>query len=49
MSASSVDHEELKAKIKEFSHLAAELSNQAVQVSKVNRKQGLDLQHFSGK
>ncbi len=40
---SSFEHEELKAKIKEFSHQAAVLSRQSVEVSKVNRKQGLDL------
>ena len=34
---------ELKAKIKELGKLAAELSRQSVEVSKVNRKQGLDL------
>ncbi|MBG1265159.1 hypothetical protein [Nostoc sp. WHI] len=40
---STVEYEELKAKIKQFSHQAAELSNQSVKISKVNRKEGLDL------
>ncbi len=40
---SSVEYEELKARIKEFSHQAAELSKQSVKISKTNRKQGLDL------
>ncbi len=40
---STTEYEELKAKIKQFSHQAAELSNQAVKISQVNRKQGLDL------
>jgi hypothetical protein len=35
--------QELKAKIKELGKRAAELSRQSVDVSKVNRKQGLDL------
>lgn len=35
--------EELEAKIKALSKKAAQLSNQAVEASKVNRKQGLDL------
>jgi len=35
--------EELKAKIKEFGKQAAMLSRQSVEISKVNRKQGLDL------
>ncbi|ARV63366.1 hypothetical protein BZZ01_32730 (plasmid) [Nostocales cyanobacterium HT-58-2] len=35
--------EELKIKIKELSRQAAALSRQAVETSKVNRKQGLDL------
>jgi hypothetical protein len=35
--------EELKIKIKELSRQAATLSRQAVETSKVNRKQGLDL------
>jgi hypothetical protein len=35
--------EELKAKIKELGKQAAQLSHQSVEVSKVNRKQGLDL------
>ena len=35
--------EELKIKIKELSHQAAVLSRQALETSKVNRKQGLDL------
>ncbi len=34
---------ELKTRIKELSHQAASLSRQAVEVSKVNRKQGLEL------
>lgn len=34
---------ELKARIKQFSHTAALLSRQASEISKVNRKQGLDL------
>jgi t-SNARE complex subunit (syntaxin) len=36
-------HMELKNKIKEFSSQAALLSRQAVEVSKTNRKQGLEL------
>ncbi|GAA6619266.1 hypothetical protein [Scytonema sp. NUACC26] len=40
---STIEYEELKAKIKQYSHQAAELSNQAVKISKVDRKQGLDL------
>jgi hypothetical protein len=35
--------EELKAKIKELGKQAAMLSRQSVEISKVNRKQGLDL------
>ncbi|MDZ7958150.1 MAG: hypothetical protein RMY34_09640 [Aulosira sp. DedQUE10] len=35
--------EELKTKIKELGKQAAQLSRQSVEVSKVNRKQGLDL------
>ncbi len=35
--------EELKAKIKELGKLATMLSRQSVEISKVNRKQGLDL------
>lgn len=35
--------QELKVKIKELGKRAAELSRQSVDVSKVNRKQGLDL------
>ncbi|MBW4632064.1 MAG: hypothetical protein KME30_09230 [Iphinoe sp. HA4291-MV1] len=35
--------EELKIKIKELSRQAAVLSRQALETSKVNRKQGLDL------
>ncbi|BAZ15496.1 hypothetical protein NIES4071_73680 [Calothrix sp. NIES-4071] len=34
---------ELKSQIKELSSQAASLSRQAVQASKVNRKQGLEL------
>lgn len=34
---------ELKTKIKELSHQAALLSRQALETSKVNRKQGLEL------
>ncbi|MBW4475870.1 MAG: hypothetical protein KME54_03095 [Tolypothrix brevis GSE-NOS-MK-07-07A] len=35
--------EELKVKIKELGKLAAQLSHQSVEVSRINRKQGLDL------
>ena len=35
--------EELKIKIKEEGHLAAVLSRKASEISKVDRKQGLDL------
>ena len=35
--------EELKVKIKELGKQAAQLSRQSIEVSKVNRKQGLDL------
>jgi hypothetical protein len=34
---------ELKTKIKELSHQAALLSRQSLEVSKLNRKQGLEL------
>ncbi|MEH2177938.1 hypothetical protein [Nostoc sp.] len=40
---STVEHEALKARIKELSLKAAQLSNQSVEVSKVDRKVGLDL------